>query len=346
MPTNITETDAFPEGPIVAPVGADSRSNASLVVRTFVQILANRTRWAKNRIAEVAKLAEENVFTRTQFVDNSDGPDGALLSTHRTPKDYTNTANRWELITRFPTGDGDVHVAQYVGQGSDHFAFVYNAHWHLPTQKWRADDAAVEAYAYVLALNTFRMSVVPAAAPAWNDWPTSGACDLQVARNVLADRVRADVGMFIDDAAGEYNYTLVRPRTTPIDLADCYGEVVRNPDGSVSSSTGNPIGWRLRRPSVIGDIQLVIEQASWASSLAMLTKRTVNWGTGVVTPLAIATQGAPAASGTHVVTLFTAGTIIDPAAEYQVTFQRAAAGDKVHAIRVIDWLDPGPRNYG
>lgn len=271
-----------------------------------------------------------NTFTQAQIINaENDAADWPLISTTQKPGDDNSSApgvpagtNRWKAVIEVPTQD-NAFARIYAGQSPDGAAMVNNAHWHIPTQKWRQDDDSYPSTAIVGRSGAWTASYVPAGAAAWADWPNDSGGDFIAGGNIAAK------GQFV------YQGTHVRNDFT-IPLSCSSGETILQTDGSYK--VGNDgASWPLKLPdgTVLTDIYVVVDQATAFGALASLVRRdkgNLVLPTTVPVQTIVASANGPAATGVQLITISCSGHVYAASQEYAIQFKHVHADDKIARI--------------
>jgi len=292
-----------------------------------------------------ALKASQNTFTKSQIINSeSNWADDPLVSTTAKPGDDPTDlsgvpaaagSNRWKLIIAAPT-QGTAYGGIFIGQSPDGAAMVNNARWHIPTQKWRQIDPAYASTAIVGRSGQWVASYTPAGSVPWTDWPTDSGGDFLAGGNI------ASHGLFL------YHPPRVSTDVT-IPLSCSSGEaILQSTDGSYKLGPDGAC-WALKVPdlTVLGDIYVVVDQASAFGMYVALVRRDKGSSSTFPTFQTIDDNNGPAATGIQQIALATSGHSAESASwEYSVMVKRVHADDKVGRISMSVFTDTGPRNLG
>lgn len=286
-------------------------------------------------------FANTNVMQRQLGVDIANNPDEPLLYTIKTAHDWTtNPANNWKRIFRFQVdGGGLINVALYVGDGTKGwYCIAVNAFWRLASSplKWRQEDNTKPSFCLIVnPAGQLEYLSAPAGFADWVDWPEANAS--------------MRTGIVYADA---HNYPVGVARTTEFLLGDFSGDVFRNnTDGAVSSAAGGAVVLPFALPysATMGNVEAIVRQTTTTPCTIRIMRRTgANWTTPTAPtiPAFIAFASGPATIGTFKITVNPAGYVtLSDTEEYQIQFVPGVLADEVTAIRMVNWLDPGPRNH-
>lgn len=353
---DLTDVSEFTE-PVVVPEGFDSHDTLAEFIEALAQALANRTRYLKDQVGDYALKSTSNTFADVQIINTPAGVvDLPILSTQGKPEDATGLPlNRWKLELAFPM-KGSAWSGIFTGQPPYGMAFVTNARWNVPAQQWRQLDAAYPSAALISTTGSvnglFLFSYVPAGASGWTDWPTASA-DLIAGRDIGAGR--------------EFIYPAARLRTQPILLADVSGPASFPATGGVSmwlpeAFSVPALQWPIRLPfnpnaeTRLGIVEIVVQQAlgtsSWTAQLIGRHGAVWTAAPGIPTPPTPITIPASPVSvpggGLKLLQIDASAQVIaadhDWCLEMRMTDTIDHTTDRVLAIRMRDWRDPGPIN--
>jgi hypothetical protein len=336
MPTTYTPNPNNDPATYQLPSDLDAATAES--INAAVRALADKNAHAYQVFAQ---LAQANVFTRGQVVDEVDAGI-ALVATTNYPSDHPGSpGNRWKLIFAQPT-NGASSVGFYAGGDPvrGHWAIVYNARWIVSSQQWQQQHTGRDSFALIQEGRGLSWRIQPEGQSAgWLDWPT-------------------DLGPSIPSAnfsaAGEFNYVEPKPRTTYVKMGSAAGGSVTWSGFNrqvVPTSSGSYIWWEIDLPpdavllsaavrvgitSPPDVFHLTSRNAGTWNLLSSNTNSaeaellTINAGSATagpaVLPFAIPPGGITVSDGQQLAIRWTPHT-----------------GNYVDGIR-LDWLDPGPRN--
>jgi hypothetical protein len=202
-------------------------------------------------------------------------------------------------------------------------------------------------------------------AAGWSTWPTSVGifsvptilCLAQVVQNVMqAGTVTA--------GTGGYLYTGSPTRTTPVKIANVTGRYLQNLDGSIAPNPVDASGgtpevpptWSLDLPrgAALSTIEVRHHQTTGSTHIDhfVVKCRHTAFGAGLVDEVVI-NQAATTATGdkTTVIDMISLARVVAADEDYRLEYvvDRAdapsLAGNKVIAMQIVNWVDPGPRNY-
>jgi hypothetical protein len=356
MSKDLTDADEF-TSPIHVPEGIDSRNHASADVELVAQRLANRTRNLKNQldplVGDAARKSQQNTFTKSQIINTeSNWADDPLLTTTAHPGDDPTDlsalglpagSNRWKVVMAVPTKVGSAARGEiFIGQPPDGSAFVNNARWHIPTQKWRQLDPALPSTGFIGKSGQYLLSYVSAGAAPWSDWPTNSGGDLIVGGNVACQF--------------DFLYQGFKVHTDwTIPLTGGSGEMFLQGDGSYKVGPDGA-AWPLKVPSLpapnetkLTIIHLLVNQTTTAPSYAALLRRTKG-GTGVFPVVeTVAEQSGTFLAGIQPIHLAAAfDHKVDLGREYIIMWKSGAGAvnDAIGRISMDIFYDRGPMNMG
>lgn len=344
MPVTLTESPVFPEE-IVAPVGTDARDLAADTVRAIAQALANRSRYLRNAFStlqsQAAKLGVSNVFTGIQTIDIA-SPETPMIRSNNTPATY-------RLLAEFPVDVGNRRVRIYWGAVQPFIATI-NARWSGADSKWHRDVNSADSSALIVGLNDVLFSSVLADDPLgaeWSSWPLASTGLGLLRSNRMTTNDLTVTGNALADA---FNYRTVAPVDRPIDLAAAYGDCLIQLDGTLKAGPSGTIGFRTRLPrnASFAGVEIAIDSASGSgASLGMLTRRDPpTWSATPSVPAEVVASSANAPVGTGAQRIQLGGVSgVDGLREYNIVWRRNHADDRVLAIRLTGYTEPGLRNW-
>ena len=172
----IEDPNNFPaNNSINVPDGTDARVNASAVVRGFVQGLADRTAWLKQRIVQLAAdnaLTGFNHFLAKVRITPGVVNDPALYTTKIATDAPNPSTNKWQHIFSFKTG-GTIYAHVYGGtDGTTRGGLIitYNAWWDAAAGQWQQYETLEDSVALVWRWGSIGVHTQPYGSAPWTDW--------------------------------------------------------------------------------------------------------------------------------------------------------------------------------
>jgi hypothetical protein len=329
-------------------------------------------------VLDAALRSVANTFTAAQTV-NFDDNETALISTTKTAEDAPGfPAADWKLLLDAKmVKDTSDHrkVRVYAGPNRSDtlgaFAITINAVYSTNTANWYPDNNGFGSLGVFFADGRIIVSAQNAGASPWATWPTDKG-NLTLGGTATVGHLTSNGQLAVVSGgaaisgntsvtgtafADAFGYRVVASRSTPINLAHCYGPVCRNADGAVTrngiTAMGPDVAWQLRPP--VGCHFSTITIRHWQGSdgppaatadTFTLIKRTSlggSWST-----VKAVTAAATAGELTTTLGLDSAEIPADHD-EYQLVWHvnstdLAAAANYVIAMEFSGWNDYGPRN--
>lgn len=359
MPTEIIADPSAYSGPLIAPDGDDFMDDAADIVQAFVQVLADRISYVRDRVVRIDIPSTIAAFGSLTINPTSNAYP-AIKCTRAPGQD--GSAGPWRQILDFQLDEtGGRTVTLYYGNDDSlgSFAIVVNAHWAV--DHWSRQNAAKTALALFVSPSETRFTIKPTGAATWTTWPTNlgdiraggdllGGAQLVVASHIVGGGEVRFPGSAV--SGGEYRYTASVPRTSIVPIGrPCCGTYTRTATGSIKSPSGDDVAWLIRVPrdGRFGSIEIMHTKTNTNTTTFSLRSRVGTWAGTIAAPTSsdVVTPVTVTASGLQV-TPINASSLTDlpnDTSELEIVWHRAtsAADDEVHGLRMVDWGDHGPR---